>query len=321
MGDATSKMPITKDGRPSLTAVVTCFNEENTIEEFFHRLKAALGSEGRVYEIVIVNDGSRDNTWGKIKDLFACEDCVRVVLDFFKNAGQLAALTAGIAEARGSAVLLMDSDLQLDPEELPGLMAAYDEGNDFVTGYRSDRRDPAIRTVPSLLANFIMRKASQSNLRDFGCTIKVINGTLLRAFPYGPDHVFNVPELVRRVERVAEVPVTHHPRPLGKSGWTFAKLWRYNMDNVMIALERPFQYVAALSALGSLLLVIRVLYAIVADVKILDKVTNGLLLNALAFVLLVLTALLAVIGEFTVRNFMKLQRAPAYIIRERLEKQ
>lgn len=308
------------ENRPDFTLAVTCYNEEKTLDEFFSAVKNALDSLRRTYEIVMVNDGSQDGTWEKLQSLFENEPCVRVVMDFFKNSGQTAALAACIREAHGRAIVLMDSDLQLEAADLPALVDEYDKGYDLVTGYRKNRQDPISRTIPSKLANVIMRRASQTKIRDFGCTYKVINGDLLRALEFGPARVFSNVELFQRVERVKEVPVTHRPRRTGKSGWTFAKLWRYNMENSMLALEKPFQYIAALSAIGALLLVIRVLAGFVSDARVLDEVTNGLLLNALAFTLLIITGILAVIGEFTVRNFRHLQREPAYIIRTKLEK-
>ena len=104
---------------PEFSMLVTCHFEERSIEEFHARLSAALASLGRSYEIIMVNDGSTDGTWEKIKAIFAKDPRVRVVMDFFRNAGQQAAITACACEARGRALVLMDSDLQLMPEELP----------------------------------------------------------------------------------------------------------------------------------------------------------------------------------------------------------
>ena len=176
---------------PDFSIVISCHFEENSIEEFHGRLSATLEAMGRPYEIIMVNDGSTDSTWQKLNLLFDNDPHITVILDLFKNAGQQAAVTAAMTEARGRAWVLMDSDLQLDPGELPLLAAAYDKGADLVSGYRKNRRDSLWRILPSKLANMIMRRASDSTLRDFGCTFKIYNADLLRAFEFGPYHVFN----------------------------------------------------------------------------------------------------------------------------------
>lgn len=305
---------------PEFSALVTCHFEEKSIDEFHSRLKAALESLGRSYEIVMVNDGSTDGTWQRLKEIFERDPNVRVILDFAKNAGQRAATTAGIEHARGRAFILMDSDLQMAPEELPALVAEYDKGWDLVTGYRVNRHDSLTRILPSKLANIVMRKASGSTIRDFGCTFKIYNADIVRAFKFGPNRVFSNVELIAGVDRIKEIPITHHPRKYGKSGWTFRKLWKYNMENIVLLLERPFQYIALFCALFGALLVLRIAISVFSEFTILIEVTNGLLLNAIAVTLLVTTTVLALIGEFSVRSFAKLLNLPAYIVREKVEK-
>src|SRR5258708_180771 len=118
------------------SVLITCYYEENSIDEFYGRLSTTLEKIGRPYEIIFVNDGSRDGTWQKIKTIFSKDCHVHAALDLSKNSGQLAAITAALSESRGPAIVLFDSDLQLRPEELPLLVAEYDKGFDLVTGYR-----------------------------------------------------------------------------------------------------------------------------------------------------------------------------------------
>lgn len=302
---------------PELSLLVSCFNEEHSIEEFHARASSALEATGRSYEIVMVNDGSADSTWEKLKALYAVDDQIAVVLDLFRNAGQQAAVTAALCEARGEKIILLDSDLQLSPEELPDLLAKYEEGHDLVSGCRVNRKDSLGRIVPSKLANWIMRRASRSTLSDFGCTFKIYNGNLLRAFDFGPHHIFNNVDCIAAITRYAEVPVSHHPRRYGKSGFTFRKLWAYNMDNLLKLSQVPFQILAGLCAVLGLLFMVRILFGFFSDAGLLSEVTNGLLLNVLVVVLLILLAVLALIGEFTIRTFIRMQRTPAYIVRER----
>ncbi|HPO13803.1 MAG TPA: glycosyltransferase family 2 protein [Candidatus Hydrogenedentes bacterium] len=314
-------MNASKKAELFFTAIVTCHYEEKSVEQFHGRLKVILESIGRPYEIVIINDGSTDGTWERVKDIFNKDPNVRVIVDFAKNAGQFAAIAAGICEAQGQAIILMDSDLQLSPEELPNLVAEYDKGYDLVTGYRVHRRDALSRIIPSRIANYIMRRASQSKVSDFGCTFKIFRASILKAFKPGPHAVFNFVQIISKISKIKEIPVSHTPRQYGKSGWTFAKLWLYNMDNILLLLERPFQYTAFLSFLLAFLLVMHVSISFVfSGYKLLNEVTNGLILNAVAFSLAILSGILSLSGELILRSYRRSLSLPLYIIRERHEK-
>jgi glycosyltransferase involved in cell wall biosynthesis len=302
------------------SVLITCYYEEKSIDEFYRRLSTTLESLNRSYEIIFVNDGSRDGTWEKLKAIFADDPHVHAVIDLFKNSGQQAAVTAALNESRGSALVYIDSDLQLAPEDLPLLVAEYDRGFDLVTGYRKNRKDALFRIIPSFLANIIMRKASHSKLRDFGCTFKIFNALAIRAFQFGPWHLVSFVEVISKIDRIAEVPVTHYPRRYGSSGWTFAKLLKYNTDNMVILSERPFQATALLCLIVALLLVVRILLYRFYPVMIFTSVSNGLLLNAIVVGLLVNVALLSVVGEFAIRSFFAHRALPQYIVREKLSR-
>ncbi len=309
----------TWDG-PEFSVLVTCHYEVNSIEHFFTRLKQAWDATGRSYEIVMVNDGSTDGTWEKIAALYSQHPEVSAVVDLFKNAGQMAAATACICESSGKHFFIMDSDLQLSPEELPALLAAFDTGMDLVSGYRTERHDSIFRVLPSKIANVIMRKASNSNLRDFGCTFKFFHGNLIRAFNLGPHRIFSNVDLIAAASRCAEVPVSHRPRQHGKSGWTFAKLWKYNMENLVKLSQRPFQFIAAGCTVLGLIFVLRIIAGFFSPFGVLAEVTNGLILNILAFTLIVLLAVLSMVGEFTIRCFVMLRDQPGYAVRQVLRR-
>ncbi|UCD56016.1 MAG: glycosyltransferase family 2 protein, partial [Candidatus Hydrogenedentota bacterium] len=277
---------------PEFSVLVTCHYEEQSIDEFYSRLSAAMESLGRSYEIIMLNDGSTDRTFEKLKEIFHRDPKVTAVIDFFKNSGQQAAVTAAMCQARGRAFLFMDSDLQLAPEEIPLLVREHDKGYDIVSGYRKKRKDSLFRIIPSKIANMIMRKASKSTFRDFGCTFKLYNADLVRAFELGPFHIFSNVDAISKAGRCCEVPVTHYSRKYGKSGWTFRKLWNYNIDNIISMSERPFQILAFISLVLALLFGIRVIVDYLTPFKILETVSNGLLLNAIVISSLVLVAIL-----------------------------
>lgn len=302
-----------------LSAVISCYYEERSIDEFYGRLSAALRSLGRSYELIFVNDGSTDGTFERLRAIFEKDPRVSAVVDLFRNAGQANAQTPGVMLARGRAILLMDSDLQLDPEELPRLVEQYDDGYDIVSGYRRDRRDSAARRLPSFLANVIMRRASNTRLRDFGCTFKIYDGTLVRGFEFGPFQPWRPVPVIAAAGRIAEIPVNHHERRYGQSGWTFRKLFSYNLENIVLLSQRVFQYLGLACVALALLFMARIGVAFLADSSLVT-VTPGLILNALVVSLLLTTAILSALGEFVTRNFAVLQRRPAFVVRTLLRR-
>jgi len=305
---------------PEFSVIITCYFEERSIDEFYERLSKALKSLGRTYEIIFVNDGSTDKTFERLTEIFERDAAVSAVADLFRNAGQGAAMTAGITCARGRHFIFLDSDLQLDPEDLPRLIAKFDEGYDFVTGYRQTRQDSVLRMIPSRIANIIMRRVSKRALRDFGCNAKVVHGNLMRAYDFGPFKTWRLAQVVSQAGRVAEIPVNHHPRKYGKSGWTFRKLWQYNAENVITLSDKPFQALTVACMFLSALLILRILASWFMNFSVLSEVTSGLLLNVFLFGALVIFGVLCAVGEFSVRNFIILRREPAYIIRRILRR-
>lgn len=298
------------------SVIITCYFEEESIGIFYERLSNALKTLGRSYEIIFINDGSTDRTFEKLRRIFDSDNRVTAAIDLFKNTGQANAKTPGVMIAKGKAMVAMDSDLQLDPEELPHLISIYDRGYDIVSGFREKRKDSFFRILPSKIANVIMRKASGTVLRDFGCTFKIYDMRLVRAFEFGPFKPWRMVPVIAQAARTADVPVSHHSRPFRKSGWTFRKLFAYNMENIVNLSERPFQILGVLCLGIALIGILRLILEFIFPISILPVVTPGLILNVLVIGFLAIFGILAAIGEFSIRNFIKLQRSPAFIIRE-----
>ena len=302
------------------SVLVSCYFEEQSIDEFYHRLSEAMKKLERSYEIIFVNDGSTDGTLEKLKRIFSEDPNVTAVIDFFKNAGQANAKTPAVMLARGKGLLMIDSDLQLDPEDIPLLTKKFEEGCDIVSGFRKNRQDVVSRKLPSLLANYIMRKASNSKILDFGCTFKIYDARLVKGFGFDNFKPWRPLLVISQAQSIVEVPVNHNARKYGQSGWTFRKLFAYNMESVVNLSQVPFQVLAAMCAALSFLFVLRVALAMVFSFSILNNVTNGLILNLIVATFLAIFAVLCVIGEFVLRNFSALQNKPAFIIKEILTK-
>ncbi|MBT8364423.1 MAG: glycosyltransferase family 2 protein, partial [Deltaproteobacteria bacterium] len=281
--------------RPQIdfSVIITCFFEEQSIDIFYERLSNTLKKLGRSYEIIFINDGSTDKTFEKLRRIFDSDNQVTAVIDLFKNTGQANAKTPGIMIAKGKAMVAIDSDLQLDPEELSRLVSVYDKGYDIVSGYRKKRKDTLFRKLPSKIANAIMRKASGTKLRDFGCTFKIYDMRLIHAFEFGPLKPWRSVPVIAQAARTADVPVSHHSRPFRQSGWTFRKLFAYNMDNLVNLSERPFQILGVLCLGIALVGIFRLAAEMIFPISILPLVTPGLLLNVIVIGILAILAVLA----------------------------
>ena len=301
---------------PEFSFIVTCHFEEKSIDEFYGRLSATARALDRSYEIVMVNDGSTDGTFERLKAIYDADPRVTTIIDLYRNAGQTSAMTAGLTHARGRALVFMDSDLQLDPEDLPLLVVEFDQGCDIVSGYRKHRRDSLSRRISSKLANVVMRKVAGHELSDFGCTYKIYDAKLVRAFEFGPFKPWRTAYVFSRAGSCEEVPVNHHPRRYGESGWTFRKLLAFYMDHLVGVSERPFQLISAVCLFLALLFLVRIFSAWLVPVSILPEVTLGMVLNAIALNLVILLGVLATIGEYVMRNFLIAQRYPAYVIKK-----
>lgn len=298
---------------PDYSVVLSCYNEEEGIAEFHARLRKTLDALPDSFELVYVNDGSEDGTWRELLAIQREDDSV-TLLDLFRNAGQCAALSAGIDEARGRDFIFIDTDLQLDPEDLPLLLDPFREGLDVVNGIRSQRNDPLSRRIPSWLANFGLRKLAGVPFNDFGCSFQVMRGELVRAHGFGPYKPFHNILVSRSAGRLKEVEVHHRERPYGESGWSTVALWRYLVDNVVLYSQGLFQIVSGLAFLLAALTLVRI---VGFPGAVLDEVTNGFLLNALLLATAFLVALVAFVGEYVLRTFTMQAVGPQYVVRER----
>ncbi len=198
-------------GSPAVSVVVPLFNEEENVPILQAELTAALG--GLDYEIIFVDDGSSDQTVKRI----APEPRVRLVR-FERNAGQSAAMYAGLQSARGAVAVLIDGDLQNDPADIPKLLAGIEGGADLVCGFRAQRKDTVVKRITSRVANFVRSRFTKDGVRDTGCTLKAMKRECIGALlPFKGMHRF-IPALVKGAGyRLVEIPVNHRPRKFGQS--------------------------------------------------------------------------------------------------------
>lgn len=224
-----------------LSVVVPLFNEEESVRPLYEAILAGVEPLGISFEIVLVDDGSRDGTV-RVADEIARADPRVCLVKFRRNYGQTPAMAAGIAEARGEVIVTMDGDLQNDPADIGALLARIDEGNDIVVGWRHERQDKLwTRKIPSRIANALIAKVTGVPIRDNGCSLKAYRACLIKQIPlYSEMHRF-IPAMASIAgPRIAEIRVRHHARRFGSSKYGLSRIYKVLLDLMVIKTVASF---------------------------------------------------------------------------------
>ncbi|MCW9036256.1 MAG: glycosyltransferase family 2 protein [Rhodospirillales bacterium] len=223
-----------------LSVVVPFYNEEDNIRPLYEEIRDTLIATGRSYEMIFVNDGSKDKTQERAIEI-AQEDPHVQIIDLLLNYGQTAGLMAGLDNAVGDIIISMDGDGQNDPREIPKLLEKLDEGYSVVSGWRSDRQDKAMtRKLPSRVANWLISKVSGVHLHDYGCALKAYRRDVVEQVRlYGEMHRFIPIYTVWQGGKIAEVPVNHRARTHGESKYGLNRIFKVLLDLMLVIfLER-----------------------------------------------------------------------------------
>jgi glycosyltransferase involved in cell wall biosynthesis len=214
-----------------LSIVVPVYNEEENVEPLVGEIHGALAATNKSYEIIAVDDGSRDGTFAVLSRLQG-RDAALNVIRLKRNFGQTAALAAGLAYARGAVVVLMDGDGQNDPADIPAMLAKIEEGNDLVAGWRFNRQDPFFsRRLPSMIANRLISWTTKVKLHDYGCTLKTMRREIAKELRlYGEMHRFIPAIAYERGAQITELKVNHRPRLRGTSKYGITRTLRVVLD-------------------------------------------------------------------------------------------
>jgi glycosyltransferase involved in cell wall biosynthesis len=225
-----------------VSVVLPIYNEVENIPPLLEEIRAALDPLGKDYEILAIDDGSRDGSTQLLKELAATDSKLKVVF-FSRNSGQSAAFDAGFRNASGDVIVTMDADRQNDPADIPMLLAKLDEGFDVVTGWRKARKDTlVVRKIPSWMGNWLIRTVTQTKTHDLGCSLKVYRRAItddLRL--YGEMHRFIAVLADSLGARVGEVVVNHRPRVAGKSKYGLKRTVKVLLDLTTIWFMRRYQ--------------------------------------------------------------------------------
>ncbi|MEM7709208.1 MAG: glycosyltransferase family 2 protein [Pseudomonadota bacterium] len=278
---------------PDVSVCVPIFNEEESVGPLHDAIVTALETMDRSFEIVLVDDGSRDDTIPRLEAI-AADDPRVVIVRFRRNFGQTSAMQAGIDHARGRYVVTMDGDLQNDPADIPMMIDKLEEGFDLVVGWRMKRQDKFLtRKLPSKMANWLIGKVTGLPIRDNGCSLKVYRAEVIKRVPlYSDMHRFIPAMAIPMGARVAEVGVRHHARQFGESKYGLSRIFKVILDlmvikTLLIFARKPLARFTGLAAVAALACVM-VSVTLLGDGSLVVPMTIAALLGSMAAFLLLL---------------------------------
>jgi glycosyltransferase involved in cell wall biosynthesis len=318
-GAATARAP-----QPELSVVIPIYDEQESIASLCQALLAVLDELPSSYEIIAVNDGSRDDTLQELKAQARIRSEIKIV-DLRRNYGQTAAMMAGIDHASGNILIAIDGDLQNDPQDIPLLLDKLNEGYDVVSGWRVDRKDaPLTRNFLSRIANGLISKISGVKLRDYGCTLKAYRRDVIKGVRlYGEMHRF-VPIYASWMgAKVTEIPVNHRARQFGKSNYGLERILKVLLDLTVVKFldshfEKPIYVFGGFGLLSILLAGVSGVYMLYL------KFFEGLYmiqtplptLSAMFFLIGIVSILLGLLAEMVVRTYYESQQRTTYMVRD-----
>jgi undecaprenyl-phosphate 4-deoxy-4-formamido-L-arabinose transferase len=310
---------------PEISVVIPVYNEEAGLAALFARLYPALDALGRSYELLLVDDGSRDRSPALLHQQFDRRPDVTRVVYLLANFGQHMAILAGFERARGEIVVTLDADLQNPPEEIARLLAQIDAGHDYVGSYRSERRDSAFRRLASRAINRLRERLTDVRMKDHGCMLRAYHRKLVDTINQSRELNAFVPALAYLYARSpAEIEVRHEQRAAGASQYSLARLVELNYDLITGFSARPLQIYSAvgmLLALGSVMLYVAVLlYHLYAD-GLRGAVAHVWDRDVLEFFLMGMALFgIGLVGEYVVRIHGQVKGRPRYLVAAVLEK-
>jgi len=310
-----------------LSIVIPVYNEAENLEPLYRELAGQCSKLGRTYEILFIDDGSKDDSFAVLKGIQKRDKKVKVIR-FRKNFGQTAAMSAGFDYARGEIIITLDADLQNDPKDFPLLLSKIEEGYDIVAGWRRRRFDKFLtRRLPSIMANWLISRITGVKLHDYGCTLKAFRHEVVKSIKlYGELHRF-IPAIASNIGvSIAEVAVNHRPRIHGKSKYTIFRAVKVVLDIITVKFllsysTKPLQIFGLCGlisgGIGGILLLILGYQRLILKVSMANRPL--LLLSILLTILGIQFITLGLLAEIMVRAYHEAAGKTTYFVREVLE--
>lgn len=307
-----------------LSIVVPVYNEQDSLRLLHQAICEAMSPLRIEWEVVLVDDGSRDRSIEVLEELAALDPTHVRVVELRRNFGQTAAISAGIDHAEGDIIILMDADLQNDPTDIPMMLEKIDEGYDVVSGWRKDRQDNFSRRLPSQLANRLISWGTGVHLHDYGCTLKAYRREVLTGFRlYGEMHRF-IPAFADRVgARIVEVPVHHHARKFGKANYGLERTLKVILDLFTVKFLNSYanKPIYLFGGAGAILILISLIVFLSLFVR---RVFMGISilgspifqLSTMILIMGFQSILMGLMAELLARTYHESQGKPTYTIRK-----
>lgn len=303
-----------------ISVVLPVYNEEKNIPQLYKELTSVLNNTKSEYEIICVDDHSKDGSLKVLRDVAKNDSKVKVVA-FKWNSGQTAAMSAGIKYSSGDIIIPMDSDLQNDPHDIPKFLAKLNEGYDVVSGWRKDRKDFAIsRKFPSLLANMLIRKITGVKIHDYGCSMKAYRSEIIKdVLLYGEMHRFIPAYTAWHGGKITEIVVNHRPRINGKTNYGLWRTFKVLLDLVVVKflskyMDRPMHFFGGIGFLSLFVGFFAGFVAVVLRIiGIEDFVSTPLpIFSALFIIVGVQLLAMGIIAEMLMRVYYESQKKTPY---------
>lgn len=307
--------------KPYISVVVPVYNEEGNLENLFSRLTSALDSYGKTYEIILVNDGSKDRTETLLNQLYQKRPEVLRVVHFNGNFGQHMAIMAGFERVRGEIVVTLDADLQNPPEEIPNLVKAIEEGHDYVGSIRKKRQDSWFRRHASRLNNTIRARITGIVMTDQGCMLRAYKRHIVETVVASKESSVYIPALAYSfATNPTEIEVEHNSREVGESKYNLYKLLRLNFDLMTGFSLVPLQAFTLFGMIVSLFSTLFVIYLFIRRLIIGPEAEGMFTLFAILYFLIGVGLMgLGIVGEYIGRIYKEVRQRPSYVVREVLE--
>jgi len=306
---------------PTLSIVIPVYHEEKSLPLLEARLYPALDALGTSYEVIFINDGSRDGSQTQLENIFSRHPQTTRIIQLMRNAGQHKAIIAGFAIVRGNIIVTLDCDLQNPPEDIAKLIAKIEEGHDVVGGNRANRHDSQWRKSISQISNVLRERITNMRMKDQGCMLRAYRRHIVDLIVASPEATPYIPELSWYfAANPAEIDVAHEERAAGTSTYNLYRLLRLNFDLMTSSSLVPLQLFTLAGMLLSAASTLLVVYLGLRRLIIGPEAEGLFTLFAILF-LLVSVAItgLGLIGEYVGRIYLEVRRRPHYVVKNILE--
>lgn len=308
-----------------LSIILPIFNESQNIPIVLRSLEQELQDQD--YEIIAVNDGSKDDSWKKLIEAAGRNRRIRAI-NFRKNFGQTAGINAGIMNANGDIIILIDSDMENDPQDISILLRKMEEGYDVVSGWRKERWGGKYitRKLPSILANRLISYISGVKLHDYGCTLKAYQKDIIKDVPlYGQMHRFIPVFCAWQGGKVAEIPVRYSPRKFGKSNYGIFRIYKVLLDMLMVKfldkyMQRPIHFFGGIGILAFIAAALAAIFSLYLKFIGYATIIQTPLptISAVFFIVGIQMILMGVMAEILMRTYYESQQKMPFSIKEKI---